>query len=46
MLQYSNAKTLYNVAMDGIDDDVKDAQETLKDAQKNLRHLKNMQEQA
>ena len=37
MLQYSNAKTLYNVAMDGIDDDVKDAQETLKDAQKALK---------
>ena len=37
MLQYSNAKTLYNVAMDGIDDDVKEAQETLKEAKKALK---------
>lgn len=36
MLNYENAKEIYDIAMDGIDDDVNDAKEALKEAKANL----------
>ena len=40
MLNYENAKEIYNIAIDGLDDDVNDAQEELEEAKENLSAFK------